>query len=124
MRNNGCKLESDCSIGAAAQRRCTVISAVPMPEPYSITVNGKPFRVAAGTTVAAAILNAGEPGRVSVQGEPRGPLCGMGICMECRATVNGAPHARTCQMLCVAGMEVLTEKVVTQKVVTQKVVTG
>jgi D-hydroxyproline dehydrogenase subunit gamma len=32
----------------------------------------------------------------------------MGICMECRATVNGVPHRRTCQMICDAGMEVVT----------------
>jgi sarcosine oxidase subunit alpha len=90
-----------------------------MPEPCSITVNGKPLRVAAGTTVAAAILNAGEPGRFSVQGKARGPLCGMGICMECRATVNGVPHTRTCQTLCVAGMVVVTAKAVTRKAATE-----
>lgn len=36
--------------------------------------------------------------RLSVTGEPRGPLCGMGICFECRATIDGKPHVRTCQM--------------------------
>jgi sarcosine oxidase subunit alpha len=58
--------------------------------------------------VAAAVVMAGEPCRFSVSGEPRGPLCGMGICMECRATVNGVPHRRTCQMTCAPGMEVVT----------------
>jgi sarcosine oxidase subunit alpha len=51
---------------------------------------------------------ANEPCRFSVRGEARGPLCGMGICMECRATVNGVAHRRTCQLVCVAGMEVVT----------------
>ena len=44
----------------------------------------------------------------SVTGEPRGPLCGMGICFECRATIDGMPHQRSCQILCAAGMEVRT----------------
>jgi D-hydroxyproline dehydrogenase subunit gamma len=78
-------------------------------EVVSITINGKPISVAAGTSVAAAMLMAGEPCRISVTGEPRAPLCGMGICMECRVTVNGLPHQRSCQLLCASGMEVVTE---------------
>jgi D-hydroxyproline dehydrogenase subunit gamma len=77
-------------------------------EVVAITVNGKPLHVAAGTSVAAAMLMAGEPCRISVSGEPRAPLCGMGICMECRVTVNGVPHQRSCLMLCAPGMEVVT----------------
>lgn len=75
----------------------------------TITVNGKALYVPAGTTVAAAMLMAGEPCRRSVTGEPRAPLCGMGVCMECRVTVNGAPHERSCQMPCASGMDVVTE---------------
>jgi D-hydroxyproline dehydrogenase subunit gamma len=72
----------------------------------SLTVNGKAMQVAAGTSVAAAVMMAGEPCRFSVDGEARGPLCGMGICMECRVNVNGVPHQRSCQLICAAGMEV------------------
>jgi hypothetical protein len=79
-----------------------------MSEDFSITVNGRQVRASTGCSVAAAIFMAGEPCRFSVSGEPRGPLCGMGICMECRATVNGVPQRRTCQMTCAAGMEVVT----------------
>jgi D-hydroxyproline dehydrogenase subunit gamma len=73
-----------------------------------ITVNGKQVQVAAGTCVAAALMMVGEPCRFSTTGEARSPLCGMGICMECRATVDGVPHRRTCQLICVPGMEVVT----------------
>lgn len=76
------------------------------PEVVSITVNGKTMHVAAGTSVAAAIVMAGEPCRFSVSGEARTPLCGMGICMECRVTVNGVPHQRSCLITCASGMEV------------------
>jgi D-hydroxyproline dehydrogenase subunit gamma len=73
-----------------------------------LKVNGVPLTVASGTTVAVAILMTGAPTRRSVTGEPRGPLCGMGICFECRATVDGLPHQRTCQILCAQDMEIKT----------------
>ena len=78
-----------------------------MIEPIQISVNGKPVRVERGTVVAAAVALARETRfRRSVLGQPRGPLCGMGICMECRVTINGQPHCRSCQTLCEEGMEV------------------
>ncbi|HVU48108.1 MAG TPA: (2Fe-2S)-binding protein [Terracidiphilus sp.] len=77
-------------------------------EEVSITINGKLVRVAAGTSVAAAVLMAGEPSRISVTGEARAPLCGMGICMECRVTINGVPHQRSCMLTCAQGMEVVS----------------
>ena len=79
-----------------------------MSESFSITVNGRAVLVSQGTSVAAAMMTVGEPCRISVQGQPRGPLCGMGICMECRATVNGVPQRRTCQLVCVPEMEIVT----------------
>jgi hypothetical protein len=79
-----------------------------MSEGFWISVNGIRMRVAAGTCVAAAVITANEPCRFSASGEARAPLCGMGICMECRSTINGVPHRRTCQVICVPGMEVVT----------------
>lgn len=76
---------------------------------FSILVNGKPVWVTAETTLAAAMLMANEPCRRSVSGEPRAPICGMGICMECRVTVNDVPHQRSCQVICTSGMDVVTE---------------
>jgi sarcosine oxidase subunit alpha len=73
-----------------------------------ITINGRPVWVAEGVSVAAAMLMAGEPCRLSVRQEARAPFCGMGICMECRATVNGVLQRRTCQVLCTPEMEVVT----------------
>lgn len=77
-------------------------------EEVSITVNGKPVRIAAGTSVAAAILMADEFCRFSVTGEARSPLCGMGICMECRVTIDGVPHQRSCMLVCAPGMEIVS----------------
>lgn len=80
-----------------------------MAELLSITVNGRAMLVPEGTSIAAAILRAGEPSRISIKGMPRTPLCGMGICFECRAVVNGVPHQRTCQLFCANGMAVETQ---------------
>jgi len=81
-----------------------------MPEQaISIVVNGAPVSVEPGTTVAAAIVISGSATRVSVIGQPRAPLCGMGICFECRATINGFAHRRSCQVLCQPGMDVRTQ---------------
>jgi len=79
-----------------------------MPE-TELTVNGVAISVKEGTTVAAAVLIAGHTEfRQSVSGEPRGPVCGMGICYECRVSIDGELHARSCQIVCRAGMQVTT----------------
>jgi hypothetical protein len=78
-----------------------------------VRVNDAEVKVPSGATVAAAVYAAfgAEPPRFrrSVSGEPRAPLCGMGICYECRVTIDGRPHARSCQILCAEGMNVKTD---------------
>lgn len=82
-----------------------------MPEPITLKVNDAPVSVSAGSMVAAAVLQAGGSlFRRSVTGEARGPLCGMGICFECRVTVNGVAHVRSCQTVCENGMDVRTDE--------------
>lgn len=78
-------------------------------EMITITINGEKVDVPNGTTLAAAILSSGEDSfRRSVSGDDRGPLCGMGICFECRVTINGRLHQRSCIILAEDGMEVVT----------------
>lgn len=74
-----------------------------------LTINGNSVQVPPETSVAAALLNAGLNPRRSVQGEPRGPLCGMGICFECRVTINGIAHQRGCMIQAAEGMELTME---------------
>jgi hypothetical protein len=81
-----------------------------MSSELTVRVNGVSVSVPVGATVAVAMVMAGQPCRSSVTGEPRGPLCGMGICFECRAVVNGISHSRTCQLLCELDMEVRTDE--------------
>ena len=80
-----------------------------MDDPVWISIDELPVEVEDGTTVAAAILKSNIAAfRRSVTGEPRGPVCGMGVCFECRVTINGQPHRRSCQVSCEPGMMVRT----------------
>ena len=75
----------------------------------TIFVDGRPVPADDSLTVAAALLNAGVTGfRSSGRGEPRGPLCAMGICFECRVTVDGVAHRRACMVMCREAMRVET----------------
>lgn len=76
---------------------------------YEVTVNGEQLRVSPGTSVAAAVALAGiRTFRRSATGSPRGPLCGMGICFECRVELDGRPGVRSCMASCHDGMIVRT----------------
>lgn len=75
-----------------------------------LTINGRSIDVETGTTVAAALVIAGVNGsRLSVRGERRSALCGMGVCQECRVTIDGRAHALACQTLCREGQTVDTQ---------------
>jgi D-hydroxyproline dehydrogenase subunit gamma len=80
-----------------------------MPSHFSVTVNGVSVLVPSGATVAVAMALAGQPCRTSVSGQPRGPLCAMGVCFECRVAINGEPHCRSCQVICEPDMEVSSD---------------
>ena len=81
-----------------------------MAETVTLSVNGAAVTVPAGSMISTAIAASGvNVYRRSVTGEPRAPLCGMGICFECRVTIDGRQHCRSCQVVCQPGMEVRTD---------------
>jgi D-hydroxyproline dehydrogenase subunit gamma len=81
-----------------------------MPELVTLRVNDVAVSMPAGSMVAAAILQSGVTTfRRSIGGEARGPLCGMGICFECRVMIDRVAHVRSCQTLCENGMDVRTD---------------
>ena len=81
-----------------------------MPETVSVFINGSAVEVPIGATVAVAILTGGvSTFRRSVSGEPRGAVCGMGICFECRVTIDGRSQILSCQTECRAEMKVITD---------------
>jgi succinate dehydrogenase/fumarate reductase-like Fe-S protein len=82
-----------------------------MADTVSITIDGETFSVAPFTTVAAALaLHGALATRRSVTGEWRAPLCGMGVCQECRVSIDGRPHALACQTLCRDGLAIVTAR--------------
>jgi sarcosine oxidase subunit alpha len=73
-------------------------------------INGTLHEVREGVTVFAAFQLAGVTAcRRSVAGEPRSGICGMGVCFECRVTIDGVNHQRACMVLCRPGMEIVTD---------------
>jgi sarcosine oxidase subunit alpha len=87
------------------------IRSAPSSQPdIAFTLNGRPATSSAGCSVAVAVLANGATGfRRSVSGELRAPLCAMGICYECRLTINGQPHQKSCQVVIGSGMVVQTD---------------
>jgi aerobic-type carbon monoxide dehydrogenase small subunit (CoxS/CutS family) len=74
-----------------------------------ITINGQSHQVEPGISVAAALaLCEVVSTRLSVTGMARAPVCGMGVCQECRVTINGQRHQLACQTLCSIDMQILT----------------
>ena len=81
-----------------------------MREKVTLLVDGVSVTMPADSMVSAAILKTGKYSfRRSATGEPRGPLCGMGICFECSVTIDGEQHCRSCQTICKNGMDVRTD---------------
>ena len=92
------------------ERGAPVSDRIMPDDSISLTIDGHPTQVPPGTSVAAAVMIARGAGfRHSVTGQLRGPLCGMGICYECRLTINGQSQRTSCQTLCAPGMEIRTD---------------
>jgi len=76
-----------------------------------IRIDGERHQMQEGMPVAVALLRLGITAfRVSTEGAPRAPLCGMGTCFECRVTVNGRAHQRSCLIPIAAGMTIDTAR--------------
>ncbi len=79
----------------------------------TLHINHQTVQVAPGISVAAALaicelqLNS-QVTRLSVTGQARAPLCGMGVCQECRVTIDGQAHQLACQTLCINDMQIFT----------------
>jgi succinate dehydrogenase/fumarate reductase-like Fe-S protein len=74
----------------------------------TLRIDGAEHRVPEGQSLAALLLALQTPSRLSVGGTPRTPFCGMGVCGECRVTVNGEPAVLACLTACRDGLLVTT----------------
>jgi predicted molibdopterin-dependent oxidoreductase YjgC len=74
----------------------------------ALVVDGQAVEVPAGISVAAALRHAASgTTRRSVTGTLRAPVCGMGVCQECRVAIDGR-RLLACQTLVAAGMRIAT----------------
>lgn len=74
---------------------------------FTFSFEGQAIQAWPGETVAAALMAAGELHlRDAEDGSPRGVVCGIGVCWECRCIVDGAANTRACMTEARAGMVV------------------
>jgi D-hydroxyproline dehydrogenase subunit gamma len=72
-----------------------------------IVLDGRPVEAYEGETVATVLLARREIAtRTTVNGEPRGIFCGMGVCFDCLVVVDGVPNTRACMTWVRDGMQV------------------
>lgn len=66
--------------------------------PLVVTVDGTEVSGVAGQTLATVLMADGRSQwRTAPTGGARGVFCGIGICFDCVATVNGIPDIRLCR---------------------------
>lgn len=77
----------------------------------TVTFNGEPLQVPAGSSVAAALLAAGVKRfrNSPVSGVARAPYCMMGVCFECLLEIDGEPNRQSCLVTLEAGMSIRTQ---------------
>lgn len=72
-----------------------------------VTFEGREIRCRSGVSLAAALTEAGELIlREAGDGDPRGLYCGMGVCQECRLSVNGRHGTRACMTVVTESLQV------------------
>lgn len=76
--------------------------------PILFSFAGQQLDAFEGETVAAAVLASGCQvlRRTSRRSEPRGVLCGMGVCFECLMQIDGRPNVQACLTPVAEGMRV------------------
>ena len=80
-------------------------------EPVIVHIDGVAVAVDSRMTVAAALVQAGVMRtRRAVDGSPRFAFCGMGVCQECRVTIDEVSHRLACQVRCSSGMAIDTAR--------------
>jgi sarcosine oxidase subunit alpha len=81
-------------------------------QPFEIDVDGEKIVAYEGETIGAALLAAGRRTLrfTNKRQQPRGIYCGIGLCQECRMTVNGIPNTQACQTLATPGCRIETRK--------------
>jgi len=86
------------------------IKSIKRKQKVKLTVNGKEIIAYKCETVLSALIASGYKALKTnpASQEPRGALCGMGVCFECTVTINGIPNTRACMTEVQDGMVIET----------------
>jgi sarcosine oxidase subunit alpha len=79
-----------------------VYQGVARGQPFEIEVDGEKIVAYEGESITLRYTNKLE--------QPRGLYCGIGLCQECRMTINGIPNTQACQTLATPGCRIETQK--------------
>jgi predicted molibdopterin-dependent oxidoreductase YjgC len=72
---------------------------------------GRSIDAREGQSVAAALIAAGERClRIDAAGQPKGAVCGIGVCWECRCSIDGSADIRACMTQVQPGMIVMRQQ--------------
>ncbi|WP_245672612.1 (2Fe-2S)-binding protein [Nocardia anaemiae] len=78
--------------------------------PLAVVVDGVEVQGVYGQTLASVLLaDDRSHWRTAPNGGRRGVFCGIGICFDCVATVNGVPDIRLCRRPARDGDTVITQ---------------
>jgi predicted molibdopterin-dependent oxidoreductase YjgC len=78
---------------------------------FEFIFEGRPIAAREGQSIAAALIAAGERClRVDEAGNPRGALCAIGVCWECRCSIDGVADTRACMTPARRGMVVRRQR--------------
>ncbi len=76
-----------------------------MSSTFQFSFEGRAVTARQGQSVAAALIAAGERWlRTDEAGNPKGAVCGIGFCWECRLSVDGSADTRACMTEARPGM--------------------
>ena len=78
-------------------------------EQVEIIVDGQPIKAFKGETIATALIAAGHLVSRTIDAEPLGVYCNIGICQSCLMTVNGIRSVRICKTLVSDGCRVQSQ---------------
>jgi predicted molibdopterin-dependent oxidoreductase YjgC len=88
------------------------IKTRPRRKRVTLRVDGRQVTAYSGETIFAVLLTEGirtlRPPIKNQTKTARGGFCGMGVCQECRVTIDGMPDRRACMTEVREGMEVET----------------
>jgi hypothetical protein len=100
VKNTFSLKENPLTAGCASEREGSNMSTT-----FQFSFEGKAITARAGQSVAAALLEAGERClRIDEAGNAKGAVCGIGVCWECRCSIDGVPDTRACMTEARPGM--------------------